>query len=139
MACWLEIGGGCGRCNSSKHRLPPQRPCVRSNRSSPRRGQLNGRVRRDQGVPVVSGKQLVVAGNRRGSHRPREWRGEKGGRTPPDQDDIKGSLDPGKLADLAILEGDYLEATDEELRDMQVAATLVGGRLVHRTDAMSIQ
>jgi predicted amidohydrolase YtcJ len=54
------------------------------------------------------------------------------------EDDIKGSLEPGKLADLAILEGDYLEASDTQLRDMQVAATLVGGRIVHQTDGVQM-
>ena len=38
----------------------------------------------------------------------------------------------GDVADLAILDADPAAATGEELRDLPVAATLVGGRFTHR-------
>jgi hypothetical protein len=42
-----------------------------------------------------------------------------------------GSIEVGKLGDLAILADDFLTCTDEQLRDMQVVATVVGGKIVH--------
>jgi predicted amidohydrolase YtcJ len=47
------------------------------------------------------------------------------------EEDRKGSLEPGKLADLAILERDPLSASAAELRRMAITAVLVGGRVVH--------
>jgi predicted amidohydrolase YtcJ len=45
------------------------------------------------------------------------------------QDDRIGTLEPGKLADLVVLEQDPLKVSD--LRTIAVAAVLVGGHLVH--------
>jgi predicted amidohydrolase YtcJ len=46
------------------------------------------------------------------------------------EDDIKGSLTPGKLADIAVLDRDVLTVPEEEIRDVQSALTLVEGRVV---------
>jgi predicted amidohydrolase YtcJ len=43
---------------------------------------------------------------------------------------IKGSIEPGKLADLVILPHDPLAVSAEALRDTKPAATMVGGRWV---------
>ena len=43
----------------------------------------------------------------------------------------RGSLEPGKWADLAILSGDPLETPPESLLDLRVEATYVGGKLVY--------
>jgi predicted amidohydrolase YtcJ len=45
---------------------------------------------------------------------------------------IKGSLAPGKLADLIILDRDILEIDPAEILDTQVLATMVGGQFVYR-------
>lgn len=42
-----------------------------------------------------------------------------------------GSIEPGKLADLVVLDKPYFEASDEELKRMQPLLTMVGGRAVH--------
>jgi predicted amidohydrolase YtcJ len=42
----------------------------------------------------------------------------------------KGSLEPGKFADLVILSIDPLTATETQIRDSKVLATLVGGKVV---------
>ena len=43
----------------------------------------------------------------------------------------KGSLEPGKLADLVVLSDDLLRLPTSEIRDVCVDQTYVGGRLVH--------
>jgi predicted amidohydrolase YtcJ len=44
---------------------------------------------------------------------------------------LKGSLEPGKLADLVALPVDPLQASPTEVRDAKVLLTMVGGRIVH--------
>jgi predicted amidohydrolase YtcJ len=41
-------------------------------------------------------------------------------------------IEPGAVADLALCSTDPLEASELELRGMQISATLLGGRLTHR-------
>jgi len=43
----------------------------------------------------------------------------------------KGSLEPGKLADLVVLSDDPFEIPVEALKDVRVDTTIVGGRVVH--------
>ena len=45
----------------------------------------------------------------------------------------KGSLEPGKLADLIVLAQDPFEIPVDALKDVQVEKTVVGGRVVHST------
>jgi predicted amidohydrolase YtcJ len=45
----------------------------------------------------------------------------------------KGSLEPGKLADLAVLSADPLSVEEAGLRDIAAAMTLVGGKAVYET------
>jgi predicted amidohydrolase YtcJ len=47
------------------------------------------------------------------------------------EDHYKGSLAPGMLADFVALSGDIYEVPAEALREVRVAATVVGGKLVH--------
>ena len=42
----------------------------------------------------------------------------------------RGSLEVGKLADLAVLDRDYLTCSEVEIRDIKVEKTIVGGRTV---------
>jgi predicted amidohydrolase YtcJ len=46
------------------------------------------------------------------------------------EEELKGSIEPGKLADLAIVDADLRKVPATELRDLPVSMTWVGGRLV---------
>ena len=54
------------------------------------------------------------------------WLGSHSGR----EEGIKGSLDLGKLADVAVLDRDYFSIPVQEIRDVAVDLTLVGGNVV---------
>ena len=45
----------------------------------------------------------------------------------------KGSIEPGKFADLAVLNADYLTVPEEQIRSLQSLLTIVGGRIVYAT------
>jgi predicted amidohydrolase YtcJ len=47
------------------------------------------------------------------------------------EEDRKGALEPGKLADLIALSVDPYQVSAREVRDAQVLLTMVGGRIVH--------
>jgi hypothetical protein len=48
---------------------------------------------------------------------------------------IKGSIEPGKLADLVIIDRDYLSCAEDHIKDIQVVQTVVGGRVVYDRSA----
>jgi predicted amidohydrolase YtcJ len=47
---------------------------------------------------------------------------------------IKGSIEVGKLADMAVLGRDYFAVPDEEIKDIQTDMTIVGGQVVWQRD-----
>ncbi len=48
------------------------------------------------------------------------------------EEDIKGSLTPGKLADITVLSQDLLTVPDEEIMQTEIVMTIVGGRVRYR-------
>ena len=48
------------------------------------------------------------------------------------EEDIKGTLSLGKLADITVLTSDILTVPDEQIRDAKVAYTIIGGKVVYR-------
>ncbi len=48
------------------------------------------------------------------------------------EEGIKGSIEPGKLADLVVLNGDVLTTPAEEIRTLQVDLTMVDGNFVYQ-------
>lgn len=47
------------------------------------------------------------------------------------EEKIKGSIEPGKLADMVVISKDYLTCPEEEIKDIEALATIVGGRVVY--------
>jgi hypothetical protein len=47
------------------------------------------------------------------------------------QADVKGSLEPGKYADLTVLSDDIFTMPKENLKDVKVLKTIVGGQVVY--------
>ena len=45
------------------------------------------------------------------------------------EEDLKGSLTPGKLADITVLDTDILTVDEDRIRDAQVDLTIVGGEI----------
>ena len=43
----------------------------------------------------------------------------------------KGSIEPGKLADLVVIDRDYLTCPEDEIRRIEPLVTIVGGSVVY--------
>jgi hypothetical protein len=50
------------------------------------------------------------------------------------RDSTIGTIEPGKQADIVVLDQDYFAISDEEIKDMRSAMTIVGGQIVHADD-----
>ncbi len=48
------------------------------------------------------------------------------------EEDLKGSISKGKLADLTVLSKDILTIPEEQIRDTEVVMTVVGGKVIYR-------
>ncbi len=48
------------------------------------------------------------------------------------EEDVKGSIAPGKLADLVVLSTDIMTAPEDEVLDARVLYTIVGGRVLYQ-------
>ena len=46
------------------------------------------------------------------------------------EEDIKGSIAPGKLADIVVLSDDPTQVPPEQLKDIKVQMTIIGGEVV---------
>jgi len=51
------------------------------------------------------------------------------------EENIKGSIEAGKLADMAILTDDPLTCPEDAIKDIAAETTIVGGRIVHERNA----
>ena len=53
------------------------------------------------------------------------------------EEGVKGSLEPGKLADLVILDRDILTCPEDEIREIQAVKTILGGKVVYEDPSLS--
>jgi predicted amidohydrolase YtcJ len=51
------------------------------------------------------------------------------------REDVLGSIAPGKLADMLVIDRDYLTVPADEIKDISPVMTIVGGRIVYDADA----
>src|SRR5262249_1595536 len=51
------------------------------------------------------------------------------------QADNLGSIQPGKLADLVVLDRDYLTVPADQIKDIKSVMTMVGGRITYEADS----
>jgi predicted amidohydrolase YtcJ len=54
------------------------------------------------------------------------------------QEDNLGSIQPGKLADLVVLDRDYLTVPVDQIKDIKSVMTIVGGRIVYDASADAV-
>lgn len=47
------------------------------------------------------------------------------------EESLKGSIEPGKLADIAVLTDDYLSCREDDIKDIEALITIVGGKIVY--------
>jgi predicted amidohydrolase YtcJ len=47
------------------------------------------------------------------------------------EEDIKGSIKTGKLADLVVLSNDLLKCSDDDIKNTKVLYTIVGGKILY--------
>ena len=52
------------------------------------------------------------------------------------QESNLGSIQPGKYADLLVLDRDYLKVPAEQIKDIKPVMTMVGGKIVHQTKGL---
>jgi predicted amidohydrolase YtcJ len=50
----------------------------------------------------------------------------------------RGSIEPGKLADLVVIDRDYLTCPENEIRAIEPLMTMVGGKVVYSTGVVSV-
>jgi len=48
------------------------------------------------------------------------------------EEEIKGSIEPGKLADMVVIDRDILSVPHEEIKDIQVLTTIANGKIVYQ-------
>ncbi len=55
------------------------------------------------------------------------------------EEGIKGSLEPGKLADIVVLSGDILTMPAEEILKTRVLCTILGGKIVYQNPELAVE
>jgi predicted amidohydrolase YtcJ len=55
------------------------------------------------------------------------------------EENIKGSIEPGKLADLVVLSADILTVPEKQIESLKAVGTMVGGRFVYSDRAVPLE
>lgn len=50
------------------------------------------------------------------------------------EEGIKGSIEPGKLADFVVLDKDILTCPEDDIKDIRVLATYLGGKVIYKVE-----
>lgn len=45
-------------------------------------------------------------------------------------EDKLGTIEPGKLADVVVIDGNYMQVPEEEISELAVVMTILGGKIV---------
>jgi hypothetical protein len=56
-----------------------------------------------------------------------------------EDEETLGTLEAGKLADLVVLDGDYMTVPEEKITDLQVVLTVVGGKVVYERGVTQVK
>jgi len=48
------------------------------------------------------------------------------------EEDLKGSITPGKLADITVLSKDIMTVPEDEILDTEIVYTILGGEVVYK-------
>jgi predicted amidohydrolase YtcJ len=48
------------------------------------------------------------------------------------EEEVKGSIEPGKLADLVVIDRDILTCPEEEIKEIKVLRTILGGKTIYK-------
>ena len=54
------------------------------------------------------------------------------------EEDLKGSLEAGKLADFVVIDRDYMKCPANEIKDIQALTTVLGGEAVYQKDGSKV-
>jgi len=54
------------------------------------------------------------------------------------EEKTKGSIEPGKFADLVVLEQDIMTTPEKSIESMKVLATMVGGKIVYQRQGFNL-
>jgi predicted amidohydrolase YtcJ len=55
------------------------------------------------------------------------------------EENVKGSLEPGKFADLVVLSADYLQVPEDQIKEITPLLTMVGGNVVFAKDKSFVE
>jgi predicted amidohydrolase YtcJ len=47
------------------------------------------------------------------------------------EEDLKGNLEPGKLADIVIIDRDIMSCPEDDIKDTKVLRTILGGKTIY--------
>ena len=53
------------------------------------------------------------------------------------EEDVKGTIEPGRYADLVVIDRDIMTVPTQEIEDLKVLLTVVGGKVVYENDAFA--
>jgi predicted amidohydrolase YtcJ len=108
------LDGGLTVAGSSDSPVVPDNPLVGVCAAVTRRAESGQRLLPEEGVPVASALAMYTTSAAYASF----------------EDSIKGDIAPGKLADIVVLSDDPTKVPPEQIKDIKVEMTILGGEVV---------